>query len=377
MLRIALPCLLGALATAPAAGDQQDPVAAQQAGLQKQYEELRRTRRDPLIREIHQRREALAKQADLANLRLLADKAQTAYEAKVASDPAVAEARRAEQAAGKAAQQIIKTRLAANKDLQALGEQVQGLADMQQEAEAERRELYGRIQRVRQEIERGSAMIQAREAVAAAEQAYRDLPKRLAPVAAAREAVAAARKALDEKIETLPEKRALDEALKQYSEIMRTSPELAKARQARDEARRAYEAQLDQAVRSDPKGAEAHAKLGELDQRRTDARKHHAELRRDLQEMERDLRKQDPVIRKAEEDMARARRAYQEAVSARTNDERKALEAARGEYDRKLREKVASDVMIQQRQEQLAKVDQQLRRIYEQIRELRRKQRGG
>lgn len=350
------------LAEGPPAGGAADPET-----IQKQIEELKRSQRDPLMEEISQRREALSKEADLVDLRALLERAQQTIEAKTTTDGEILEAKKAQDEAAEALPKTIEDRLANHEKLQAMMGEIEALRAKRPQLDTLEHELTRELRDLRQKLDGDPAMAEAKAAVAAADEAVRLLPQQHPKIVAAREAIQAARKALDEKIKTLPEARALAEATARYDDLLKNSPEIVEARKAAEEARKRYQARLEEVLRADPRGAAAVQRLQQIEQEAAEAVKRFRALSEQFPEVRRSVLKEDPVIVKAQKASEEAQKAYRHTVTERTVEERKAIESARIAMSKRVQEKMAGDIMVQDRLERLKKIEDQIRQLQQQV----------
>jgi len=361
--------LLAALAHANVGAAQ--PSDEARAILEKRAQ-IRRTVRDPLEAQIRKRREALAAEVDLKDLRFLVEKAQKAYETRMATDPEIAAARKAKEAAEKSLPAIVEKQLAENPRLAAIQRDLAEVHEVRPKLAARRQEILRTLQAVRSEVAALPEVRQAQQASRDAARAYVDLPRTHPKFLAAQQAVDAARKALAERIRNLPETKALERAEAALADLRHNSPEITQARKARDDAREAYLAKLDEAVRTSEKGAAAQRQLDELEQREIEVQAQQMGLNQELHEVRRSVETSDPAIVEARRANEQARQKYERLVRERTRQEQKALAEARQAFEARLRAKMELDVVLQEMQDRLTKVDQQLAELQQQLRSLRK-----
>ena len=356
-------------AGATAVGQGQEPSAEAKALIQK-IEDLKRTTREPLREQIEHRREALAKEADVNALRADLEGAQKALDARGATDPAIVEARKSEAAAAKAVGEAVQARLTGHPKLQTVTKELDELKTSRPQLEADQQEAHRQFTALRTELESSAELEKFRHALDDAEQALRSLPEMDPRMVAARKASEDARKALEEKIKTLPEKKAFDEAAKAYDDLLRNSPDLAQARQARQDARAAFQQKLDQLLRADPRGAEAAKKVEQLEQRQAEAEAQRSALEEEAYALRREIEKNDPAVLVAREAHEQAQAKLKQALADHAPDEQKALDAAKAALQKKLTEKAADDLVMQELQDRLAKAQKEIDALQQQLQPL-------
>jgi chromosome segregation ATPase len=367
MHRAWIICLALLLPAGPAAvGQVQEPSAEAKALIQK-IEDLKRNTRDPLREQIEHRREALAKEADVNALRADLDGAQKALDARSATDPAIAEARKAEAAAAKGVGEAVQARLASHPKLQTVTKELDELKTSRPQLEADQQEAHRQITALRGELESSPELEKHRQAVEDAEQALRSLPEMDPRMVAARKASEDAHRALEEKIKTLPEKKAFDEAAKAYDDLLRNSPGLAQARQARQDARAALQQKLDQLLRADPRGAEAAKKVEQLEQRQAEAEAQRNALEEEAYSLRREIEKNDPAVLLAREVHEQAQAKAKQALADHAPDEQKALDSAKAALQKKLADKASEDLVMQELQDRLAKAQKDIDALQQQL----------
>jgi chromosome segregation ATPase len=365
--RISAVLLLAALAHAASAQPSDEA-----RGILEKRAQLKRTVRDPLEAQIQKRREALAAEVDLKDLRFLVEKAEKAYETRMATDPEITAARKAREAAEKSLPAIVEKQLAENPRLAAIQKDLAEVHEVRPKLAARRQEIMRTLQAARSEVASLPEVRQAQQASQDAARAYIDLPRTHPKFLAAQRAVDAAQKALAERIRNLPETQALERAQAALADLRRNSPEITQARKARDDAREAYLAKLDEAVRTSEKGAAAQEQLDELEQREIEVQAQQMGLNQELHEVRRSVETSDPAIVEARRAGEQARQDYERLVRERAGQEQNALAEARQAFEARLRAKMELDVVLQEMQDRLTKVDQQLAELQQQFRALRK-----
>ncbi len=334
--------------------------------------QLKRTVRDPLEAQIQKRREALAAEVDLKDLRFLVEKAEKAYETRMATDPEIAAARKAKNAAEKSLPAIVEKQLAENTRLNSIQKDLSEVQTIRPKLAARRQEIMRTFQAVRSEVASSPEVQQAQRASQDAARAYVDLPRTHPKFVAAQRAVEAAQKALAERLRNLPETKALEQAREALADLHRSGPEITQARKARDDAKQAYKAKLDEAVRASEKGAAAYQQLDELEQKEIEVQAQHFGLNQELHEVRRSVETSDPVIVEARRADEQARQKYEQLIRQRAGGEQQALAEARRAFEARLRGKMESDVVLLEMQDRLAKTDRQLAELQQQFRALRK-----
>jgi chromosome segregation ATPase len=347
-------------------------LSAEAKAILEKRENLRRTIRDPLAAQIQKRREALAAEVDLKDLRFLVEKTEKAYESRMAADPDILAARKAKETAEKSLPEITAKQLAENSRLITIQREVSEIQAIRPQLVSQRQEVMRTLQGIRMEVANSPEVRQARQASENAERAFFDLPRTHPKFVAAQQAVNAAQQALAERIKNLPETKALEQAKEALADLRRSGPEITQARKARDEARAAYMAKLEEAIRTSEKGAAAQQQLDELEQKEIEIQAQQFGLNQELHEVRRSVEQSDPVIVEARRAGEEARRKYEQLVAQRAGQEQQALAEARRAFEERLRGKEQSDVVLQEMQDRLAKVDRQLAELQEQFQALRR-----
>jgi len=359
MRDIRTACLVAIAAAFAAAPARSQELSAEAKAYYEKQQRLKRTVRDPLRQKLTERRDALAKEADLKDVQFLIQRAQKAYKTALATDPEIVAARKADEAAEKALADAAKARLAANPKIQAVQNDLDAAKAAAPPLEAEVAQIQKELEGIRAEVATSSEVQEAKQAYDSAKQAYYDLPQTHPKFVAARAAVANAEKALEERVKDLPETRALAQAKKAYSELRHNSPEVAQAKKARNEARQAYDERLDQAVRSSQKGSAVYRRLEAVQQSQMEAQAMRNGLAEEIVSLRTSIGQSDPVIVQARQAYGQAHAKYKTISRQRTADEQKALASAQADLEKKVRKKMAMDPMLLDLADRLRKVEKE------------------
>jgi colicin import membrane protein len=323
----------------------------------------RREERSQLTRKLADLRARLAEDPRVKEAKAAVERAEKAFEEKVARDPAVAEATRAEQAARA---EVAKAEQAAADTHPRVQEHRRALVAAQ--ARAAELDLQRRVEEIRAEHLRHEA---------GRKPEHRDLRSRAHLHAHGKEALAAdprlaaARKALDEanaaleaKTKQMPEFTAREQARKAFDAA------LAASQPAKDAAtaRRA----LDEKIAADERVATQTAKVKAAGEAQAAHRKTIEDLEKKVREAAGEVAAKDPRVTEAGKAVAAARDRVRKTLEERTAAERNAREAARSAWREKFETVIAENPEAKALMAEMRGLEERLRQLRDQMGELRR-----
>jgi hypothetical protein len=357
MLRIRALAACIVFAAGVAGGDD----SAERAGRPQQA--TRREERSQLSRKLADLRARLAEEPRVKEAEAAVLRTEKAFDEKLARDPAVADATRAEQAARKEAATAEQAAADAHPRVQ---EHRRALAAAQ--ARAADLELQRRLEEIKAEHLRREARDKpelgdlrsragfhphSKEAIAAD-------PR----LATARKALDAANAALDAKIKEMPEYNAREQARKAFEAA------LAASQPAKDAA--AARRALDEKVVADERVVAQAAKVKAVGEAQAAHRKTIEDLQKKVRDAAGAAAAKDPQVTEAGKALAAARDHLRKTVEERTAAERNAREAARSAWREKLEAVIAENPEGKALMTEIRGLEERLRQLRDQMGELRR-----
>jgi hypothetical protein len=319
--------------------------------------------RSEINRKLADLRTRFASDPRVKDAKAAVEAAAKAIDEKIAKDPTIAEARRAEQAAREA---LAKAEQAAANDDQRVQEQRRTLeAARKRAAELE---LQRRLEELRAEHMRNEARgrLDLRELLSKAQfhphsaEAAKADPR----LAAARKKLDEANAALDGKVKELAEFKAADQARKEFDEALRANQGMKDA----EAARRA----IDERVAADDQVAAQVAKVKAAGEAQGAHRKTIEEIESRIREAATAAAGKDPRVAEAMKSMAAARERVGKTIEERVAGERKAREAAQAAWHQKFEAVVAENPEAKALMNEMRSLEERLQSLRNQMGELRR-----
>ena len=376
MKRIALTltvCLISAVAStavaAPPAKKTAKPAGKPEL-LKKERDRLNREVRYKLYGELGRLRRQAEQAKDLAALREKIAQAQQAYEKKVKGDRKIAAAAAAAEKAGKAMSTAAKAAAAKDRMSASMKRELTFNEQMAARAEADRRMAKFTLGEAERRLAVAGALRAQRDAARSAERAAYGVARSSEKLAAARKAAAEARSAYMAKIKTLPEYKAMVQAQETYQAALKSDKAYQSAVSARDKARKTYQAALDAALAADALAKSCRSRMTRAEATIKSGRERVRSVQDKMRAAARTAAEKDPGAQKAREACTAAWRAHLKTIHEQAGKERDAVNKSRLDLYAKTREKLAADPKAKAIQQQIDKVNAQIRELDKQIRAL-------
>lgn len=318
---------------------------------------------EPVAQRLAELRARLAADPRVKEAKAAVTSAEKAIEEKMSRDPAIAEARRAEQAARET---IAQAERAAADSSPRVQEHRRALEAAQ--ARASELEMQRRVEEIKAEHLRNEArgrptlreLWSKSHFHAHSSEAMKNDPR----LAAARKKLDEANAALERKTKELTEHRAAEQARKEFDEAVRSSQSLKEAEAARRT--------LDEKVAADEKVAGQLAKLRAADDAKAAHRKSIEEIEKKIRDAATEAAANDAKVADATKAAAEARDRVGRTIAERVAAERKAWDAARTAWHEKYEAVIAENPEAKALMNEVRSLEERLQKLRSQMGELRK-----
>jgi len=293
--------------------------------------------------------------------------ADKAIEKKISSDPAIAEARRAEQAARENVAKAEQAAAAADPRVQAQRRGLEAARARASELELQRRVEETKAEHLRQQARGRADLRELRSKAnthAHSPEAAKADPRLAEALRKLRAADAALEKKKKELLKDLPEARASEQARKDFNEAVKASTALKDAEAARRE--------IEEKVAADGSVAAQAAKLKAAGDAQAAHLKTIEEIEMRIRDASEDAVAKDARVKDAAKAAEEARARVGRTIDERLAAERKARQAARTAWQAKLEAVMAESPEAKALMNEMQSLEAKLRQVRTQIGELRR-----